>query len=68
MQDAGIVTRILQKWTPEKKCCEPPDTTTWISLAQIRTAFYVLAIGVGLGLLTLAVEALAKRRGCTRSL
>ena len=61
MQEAGLVTRILQKWTPEKKRCESRDVTSTIHLTQARTAFYMLAMGVGLALLTFAVEMLKRR-------
>ena len=56
MQDAGIVTHILQKWTPQKKRCKPLDVTSKIGFTQARTAFLVLATGMGLALVTAAVE------------
>ena len=56
MQEAGIVTDLLNKWTPQKKRCEPRDLTSRIHLRQIRTGFYMLTVGAGLALLTLTVE------------
>ena len=51
-----MVTRILQKWTPEKKRCGSRDVTSEIHVEQTQTAFYMLGIGVGLAAVTLTVE------------
>ena len=56
MQETGLVTNLIQKWTPEKKRCEPRGLTSAISLEQAKTAFYVLGIGTALALVSVALE------------
>ena len=56
MQETGVVAHILQKWIPEPKRCEVPDSTSAIGLEQAQTAFYVLGAGMGLALLSFLLE------------
>ena len=56
MQEAGVIAHILQKWTPEPKRCEVPDSTSAIGLEQAQTAFYVLGTGMGLAVLSCLLE------------
>ena len=63
MQETGVVAHILQRWTPEPKRCEVPDSTSAIGLEQAQTAFYLLGAGMGLALLSFLLEVWCGRKG-----
>ena len=58
MQETGVVTHLQHKRTPEQTGCEADEITSAIHLEQAQTAFYMLAAGMGLALLSFIMEVL----------
>ncbi|KAL8594367.1 hypothetical protein ACOMHN_032955 [Nucella lapillus] len=56
MREAGLIEQLLKKWTPAQKVCTDLAPTSALSLQQTKTAFYVLALGLGLALIAVAGE------------
>ena len=56
MLESGLVQRIVKKWS--KKPSKPTDTidNLILGLAQVRTPFAILLVGIGLALIVMLVE------------
>ena len=60
MVDSGLTDYWRRKWSPEKRPCESDkgQSSRVIGLTDTQTAFYLAALGAGLGVVALGVERL----------
>ncbi|KAL8618363.1 hypothetical protein ACOMHN_047435 [Nucella lapillus] len=60
MHENGQLAKVRDRWWPDNPTCDQSTTTTLssptVTLLEVQSAFFLLLIGLGLGLLVLTAE------------